>query len=91
MPNPEQQPNQPEPVISEMLVKQDQLLTKLDQLAELVRQQSTNVLHQLRDQEEKISAVETRLDSLENSVKQGFALCNQRLTDLFTLLGRKLN
>ena len=90
MPDPEQQPNQPEPVISEMLVKHDQLIAKLDQLAELVSQQNANVLNQLRDQEEKISAVETRLDSLENSVEQGFALCNQRLSDLFTLLGGKL-
>jgi chromosome segregation ATPase len=89
MPNPEQRLDQLEPVISEMLAKQDQLSAKQDQLSAQVRQQNASVLNQLNDQGHQLVALKNRLDGLEDTVEQGFTLINQRLTDLFTLLGEK--
>ncbi len=89
MPSSEQRLDQLEPVISEMLAKQDQLSAKQDQLSAQVRQQNASVLNQLNDRGQQLSVLNERLDVLENSVEQGFALLNQRLTDLFTLLGEK--
>ncbi len=96
MPSSEQRLDQIEPVISEMLAKQDQLSAqvaqlsaKQDQLSAQVRQQNASVLNQLNDRGQQLSVLNERLDGLESSVEQGFTLLNQRLTDLFTLLGEK--
>ncbi len=97
MPSPEERLNQIEPVIGEILVKQDQLAAQVSQLSTQVRQQNASLLNQLTDQGQRIDKLENGLGELKaevselrTEVNQGFALVNSRLTDLFTLLGERI-
>ena len=89
MPNPEQRLDLLEPMLREMLAKQDQLAAQQDQLSAQLSQLNARVLQQLSDQGQQVVALQSRLGGLENGVEQGFTLIKQRLTDLFTLLGGK--
>jgi len=90
MPSPEERLNQIEPVISEILVKQDRLAAQFSQLSLQVRQQNASLLNQLTDQGQRITRLEDGLTELKTDMGQGFALVNSRLTDLFTLLGERI-
>lgn len=104
MPTFEERPNQLEVLVSEMLAKQDETTARLEQLTAeqkqtdaRLRQVNATMLNRFTEHDARFDRLEaqmvetkTEVGDLRVEMRQGFAIVNQRLTDLLTLLSERI-